>query len=176
MAQPMFLSENGHCVPNKIPKILKIFKSVDGAKSRGACFGTKELDHPFLVIQMAVIWSQAMSQIKAVWITQEWMIQFLSAETCPSAFGTFHTLEYFQNNGNFIWNTVSIFWKNLGWAMATLAKTMAMMTVQTTLTTTWMMLQRFYDGLWQLVIITIQATMVIKWQRLNRAMPNNRIA
>ena len=48
MAQPMFLSENGHCVPNKIPKILKIFKGVEGAKSRGACFGTKELDHPFL--------------------------------------------------------------------------------------------------------------------------------
>ena len=33
MAQPMFLSENGHCVPNKIPKILKIFKGVEGAKS-----------------------------------------------------------------------------------------------------------------------------------------------
>ena len=48
MAQPMFLSENGHCVPNKIPKILKIFKSVEGAKSREACLGTKELDHPFL--------------------------------------------------------------------------------------------------------------------------------
>ena len=48
MAQPMFLSENGHCVPNKISKILKIFKGVEGAKSRGACFGTKELDHPFL--------------------------------------------------------------------------------------------------------------------------------
>ena len=48
MAQPVFLSENGHCVADKIPKILKIFKGVDGAKSRGACFGTKELDHPFL--------------------------------------------------------------------------------------------------------------------------------
>ena len=48
MAQPMFLSENGHCVPNKIPKLLKIFQGVEGAKSRGACFGTKELDHPFL--------------------------------------------------------------------------------------------------------------------------------
>ena len=47
-AQPVFLSENGHCVADKIPKILKIFKGVDGAKSRGACFGTKELDHPFL--------------------------------------------------------------------------------------------------------------------------------
>ena len=47
-AQPMFLSENGHCVPNKIYKILKIFKGVEGSKSRGACFGTKELDHPFL--------------------------------------------------------------------------------------------------------------------------------
>ena len=40
----MFLSENGHCVPNKSPEILKIFKSVEGAKSRGACFSTKELD------------------------------------------------------------------------------------------------------------------------------------
>ena len=39
---------NGHHVPNKIPKILKIFKSAEGAKSRGACFSTKELDHPFL--------------------------------------------------------------------------------------------------------------------------------
>ena len=48
MAQPMFLSENGHCVPNKIPNILRIFKSVEGAESRGACFGTKELDHLFL--------------------------------------------------------------------------------------------------------------------------------
>ena len=48
MAQPMFLSENGHCVPNKIPKILKIFKGVEGAKSRGACFCTNELHHPFL--------------------------------------------------------------------------------------------------------------------------------
>ena len=48
MAQPMFLSENGHCVPNKIPKILKLFKGVEGAKSQGACFSTKELDHPFL--------------------------------------------------------------------------------------------------------------------------------
>ena len=44
----MFLSENGHCVPNKIPKILKVFQGVEGAKSRGACFGTKELDHLFL--------------------------------------------------------------------------------------------------------------------------------
>ena len=40
-AQPTFLSENGCCVPNKIPKILKIFKGVEGAKSRGACLGTK---------------------------------------------------------------------------------------------------------------------------------------
>ena len=48
MAQPMFLSENGHCVPNKIPKILKIFESVEGAKSRGPCLGTKELDCPLL--------------------------------------------------------------------------------------------------------------------------------
>ena len=48
MAQPMFLSENGYCVPNKISKILKIFKSVEGAKSWEACFSTKELDHPFL--------------------------------------------------------------------------------------------------------------------------------
>ena len=48
MAQPMFLSENGNCVPNKIPKTLKIFKGVEGAKSQVACFGTKELDHPFL--------------------------------------------------------------------------------------------------------------------------------
>ena len=39
------------------------------------------------------------------------MILFLSAKTCPLAFGPFHTLEYFQNNGNFIWNTLSIFWK-----------------------------------------------------------------
>ena len=48
MAQPMFLSENGHCVPNKIANILKIFKGVEGAKSQGACFGTKESDHRFL--------------------------------------------------------------------------------------------------------------------------------
>ena len=48
MAQPMFLSENGHCVPNKIPKILKIFKSVEGAKHQGACFATKESDPLFL--------------------------------------------------------------------------------------------------------------------------------
>ena len=48
MAQPTLLSENGHCVPNKIPKILRIFKSVEGAKSRGAYIGTKELDHLFL--------------------------------------------------------------------------------------------------------------------------------
>ena len=48
MAQPMFLSENGHCVPNKFPKILKIFKSVEWAKSQGACFRTKEFNHPFL--------------------------------------------------------------------------------------------------------------------------------
>ena len=48
MAQLMFLSENGHCVPNNISKILKIFKGVEGTKGRGACFGTKELDHPFL--------------------------------------------------------------------------------------------------------------------------------
>ena len=44
-AQLMFLLENGHCVPNKIYNILKIFKSVEGVKSQGACFGTKELDH-----------------------------------------------------------------------------------------------------------------------------------
>ena len=44
----MFLSENAHCVLNKIPNILKIFKSVEGAKSPGACFSTKELDHPFM--------------------------------------------------------------------------------------------------------------------------------
>ena len=48
MAQPMFLSGNGHCVPNKIPNILKIFKSVEGAKSLGACFSTKRSDHQFL--------------------------------------------------------------------------------------------------------------------------------
>ena len=48
MAQPMFLSENGHCVPNKIPKILKIFKSVEGAKSQGGCLGIKELDYLLL--------------------------------------------------------------------------------------------------------------------------------
>ena len=47
-AQLTFLSENGYCVPNKIPKILKIFKGVEGAKGQGECFGTKELDHPFL--------------------------------------------------------------------------------------------------------------------------------
>ena len=29
------------------------------------------------------------------------MVQFLSAETCPSAFGPFHTLEYLQLLGNF---------------------------------------------------------------------------
>ena len=72
------------------------------------------------VIQVAFIWLIAWLQIKAMWITQEWMIKFLSAKTCPSAFGPLHTMEYLQNNGNFIWNTVSIFWKNLGWAMATL--------------------------------------------------------
>ena len=44
----MFLSENGDCVPNKIPKILKILKSVEKAKSQGACFGTKELNYLFL--------------------------------------------------------------------------------------------------------------------------------
>ena len=48
LAQPMFLSENGHCVPNQILKILKIFKGVEGAKGQGACFGTKELEHLFL--------------------------------------------------------------------------------------------------------------------------------
>ena len=48
MAQLMFLSENGHCVPNKVSNILTIFKSVEGAKGQGACFGTKELDHPLL--------------------------------------------------------------------------------------------------------------------------------
>ena len=48
MAQPMFLSENGHCVPNKIPKVLKIFKGMEVAKSRGAYFSTKESDYPFL--------------------------------------------------------------------------------------------------------------------------------
>ena len=48
MAQPMFLSENGHCVPNKIPKFLKIFQGMEGAKGRGACFGTKELNDLFL--------------------------------------------------------------------------------------------------------------------------------
>ena len=48
MAQLMFLSENGHCVPNKIANILKIFKGVVGAKSQGACFGTKELNDTFL--------------------------------------------------------------------------------------------------------------------------------
>ena len=48
IAQLMFLSENGYCVPNKIPKILKIFKSVEGAESWGACFSTKKLDCPFL--------------------------------------------------------------------------------------------------------------------------------
>ena len=40
--------ENGHCVPNKIAIILRIFQGMEGAKSRGACFSTKELDHPFL--------------------------------------------------------------------------------------------------------------------------------
>ena len=44
----MFLSENGHCVPNKFSKILKIFKGVEGPKIQGACFDTKELDHLFL--------------------------------------------------------------------------------------------------------------------------------
>ena len=73
---------------------------------------------------MALIWLMAWLQIKAMWITQERMIRSLSAETCPSAFGPFHTLKYFQNNGNFIWNTVSIFWKNLGRAMATLSPVM----------------------------------------------------
>ena len=32
MAQPMFLSENGHYVPNKIAIILKIFQGMEGAK------------------------------------------------------------------------------------------------------------------------------------------------
>ena len=48
MAQPRFFSETGHCVPNKISKILKIFKGVEGAKGQGACFSTKELDDSFL--------------------------------------------------------------------------------------------------------------------------------
>ena len=38
----MAFSENGHCVPNKIAIILKVFQGVEGAKSRGACFSTKE--------------------------------------------------------------------------------------------------------------------------------------
>ena len=42
------LSENGHCAPNKIPKILKIFKGVEGANSQEACFSTKELDYLLL--------------------------------------------------------------------------------------------------------------------------------
>ena len=48
MAQPMFSPENGHSVTNKIANILRIFQGVEGDKRRGACFGTKESDHPFL--------------------------------------------------------------------------------------------------------------------------------
>ena len=40
----MFFPENGDSVPNKIANILKIFQGVEGAKSRGACFGTKASD------------------------------------------------------------------------------------------------------------------------------------
>ena len=61
MAQPMFLSENGHCVPNKIPKILKIFQGVEGAKSRGACVGTKGLDHPFLGYSYGFDWAHGLA-------------------------------------------------------------------------------------------------------------------
>ena len=41
------------------------------------------------------------------------MIQFLSAKTCPSAFGPFHTLEYLQNFKKIIWNSAHFLTKTL---------------------------------------------------------------
>ena len=84
-AQLMFLSENGHCVPNKIPKFLRIFKSVEGAKSQGTCFSTKELDHPFLGYSDSFDLAHGLAPNHSHLNNQERMIQFLSAETCPSA-------------------------------------------------------------------------------------------
>jgi hypothetical protein len=64
MAQPMFCPENGHSVPNKIANILKIFHSMNWAKSRGACFGTKESDQPFLRHSHAFDLAHGLAQIK----------------------------------------------------------------------------------------------------------------
>ena len=66
MAQPMFLSENGHCVPNKIPKILKIFKGVEGAKAEGHVSALRNWIICSCVIQTALIWLMAWLQIKAM--------------------------------------------------------------------------------------------------------------
>ena len=94
-----------------------------GPKAKGHVSALRNWTIHFWVIETAVIWLVAWLQIKAMWRTQGWMIQFLSAKTRPSAFGPFYTFEYLRNNGNFIWNTVAIFWKNLSWAMATLGWT-----------------------------------------------------
>ena len=66
MAQPMFLSENGHCVPNKIANILKILKGVEGLKAEGHVSALRNWVICSWAIHMALIWSQATSQIKAI--------------------------------------------------------------------------------------------------------------
>ena len=117
-----FCQKMGTVFQIKFLKFWRYSKVCKGPKAEGHVLALGNWIICSCVIQMALIWLMAWLQIKAMWITHEWMIQFPGAETCPSAFGPFHTLEYFQNNDNFIWNTVSIFWKNLGWAMATLAQ------------------------------------------------------
>ena len=120
MAQPRFFQKMHTVFQIQLPLFWKYSRVWKGPKAKGHVLVLRDWIIHSWVIHMALIWSQAMSQIKAVWITKEGIIQFLSAKTCPLAFGPFHTLEYLQNFRNFIWSTVPIFWQNISWAMATL--------------------------------------------------------
>ena len=99
MAQLRFFQKMDTVFQIKLPLFWKYSRVWKGPKAKGCVLALKNWVICSWVIHMALIWSQAMSQIKAIWITQEQMIQLLSAETCPSAFNPFHTFEYLQNLG-----------------------------------------------------------------------------
>ena len=82
-AQLMFLSENGYCVSTKIIIILKYSRVWKGPKAKGHVSAIRNWIICFWVIQTALIWLMAWLQIKAMWITQEWMIQFLRVRSGP---------------------------------------------------------------------------------------------
>ena len=84
MAQPMVFQKIAILFQIKF---LNFWKYLTSQKAKGHVSALRNWTIPSWVINAAVISSQATSQIKVTLITQEGLVQFLSAKTCPSAFG-----------------------------------------------------------------------------------------